>query len=92
MDYFFKSEGCLSCSILLKIINERKENWTGLLEFVDVEFNVDKQLVTRIGDKTVEGSPVSKVPAFYSSEQDELYVGAEEAMEGMRNASWYNKP
>lgn len=88
MDYFFRSEGCPSCETIVSLLNQ--QNWTGCLQIVDVEFDIDKQLITRINDKIIQGSPVSRVPAYYSSEEDKLFIGADETLEGIQNANWYN--
>ena len=92
MDYIFKSEGCPSCFFIEKIVNQYKENWTGCLKFDDVEFDSEtNKLFTIVDGKRVDDSPVSRVPAYYNGETEELIVGADNVIEGIRDASWYNK-
>lgn len=91
MDFFFKSDGCPSCEILKKILLEKEKSWSGCLKFVDVEFDKNGKLITYIDGKLIEDAPVGRVPAYYDSVLDKLYIGADDTYEGITNASWYNK-
>jgi thiol-disulfide isomerase/thioredoxin len=92
MDYVFKSEGCPSCFFIEKIIRQYEKNWTGSLKFVDVDFDSEtNKLFTTLDGKKIEESPVSRVPAYYNGEKEELVVGADNVIEGIKNANWYYK-
>lgn len=90
MNYLFVSEDCLNCTILLKILNEKDSSkWTRCLTLVYVKLDEEGGLETYINGVLTGSSPVSKVPALYLRESDDLIVGADEVFEELSNANWF---
>jgi hypothetical protein len=90
MNYLFISEDCLNCFIVLKVLESKdKEKWTRCLTLVYVKSNLKGELESYMSDKLVGPSPVSKVPALYFRERDELIVGGAEVLEELSNVNWF---
>lgn len=90
MNYLFLSEDCLNCSIVLKVLGDKdKEKWTRCLTLVYVKSNPEGKLETYMDGNLVGESPVSKVPALYLRERDELITGGYEVLEELRNVNWF---
>jgi hypothetical protein len=90
MNYLFLSEDCLNCSIVLKVLGDKdKEKWTRCLTVVYVKSNSEGKLETYMNDQLVGDSPISKVPALYLRERDELIVGGYEVLQELSNVNWF---
>lgn len=90
MNYLFVSEDCLNCSLLLAILKEKDSaKWTRCLTLVYVKSNAEGKLETYMNNQMVGDSPVSRVPALYLRERDELIVGGEEIFGELRNVNWF---
>lgn len=90
MNYLFVSEDCLNCFFLLKVLEQKdSEKWTRCLTLVYVKSNPEGKLETYMNDELVGESPVSKVPALYVRERDELIVGGDEIFGELSNVNWF---
>jgi hypothetical protein len=90
MNYLFLSEDCLNCLIVSKVLESKdKEKWTRCLTLVYVKSNSEGKLETYMDNKLVGPSPISKVPALYLRERDELIVGGYEVLEELSNVNWF---
>lgn len=90
MNYLFVSDDCLNCLIVLKVLNEKdKEKWTRCLTLVYVKSNSEGILESYMDNQLVGPSPVSKVPALYLRERDELITGGYEVLQELSNVSWF---
>ena len=54
-----------------------------------VKSNEEGKLETYMNNQLVGDSPVSKVPALYLRERDELIVGGEEIFGELANVNWF---
>ena len=90
MNYLFLSEDCLNCLVVQAALqNKDKEKWTRCLTVVYVKSNSDGKLESYMNNQLVGESPVSKVPALYLRERDELIVGGYEVLEELSNVNWF---
>lgn len=92
MDYLFISLGCISCEILMNILEKHKESWTSCLKIVHVEFDEEGLILkTTIDGEDAGDSPVSRVPAIYRECKKDLIVGFDEVYKELNDANWYAK-
>jgi hypothetical protein len=90
MNYLFLSEDCLNCAILQNVLfSKDKEKWTRCLTLVYVKSDGDGILKSYINGELTGESPISRVPALYLRERDELVTGGDLVFEELSNVNWF---